>query len=143
MGIQIFQCLPPLKIVVLFLVWSVFILNPSDPSQEFLSEALSRELFPSAQQLISDYHDFVLPLIQAGNISAAREYVYGPLKDQFLAHRTAVKNLISLSNRELTRAKSSSQYVLKSKCCLRHAISSCYPICICFLPSCRNFSITF
>jgi hypothetical protein len=119
----------------------VFVMNPSDTLQEFLSEALSRELFPSAQQLISDYKDFVLPLIQAGNISAAREFVYGPLKDQFLAHRTAVKNLISLSNRELTRAKASSQYVLKMKCCQRHAIPSCYPIC--FLPSCRNFSMSF
>jgi hypothetical protein len=73
-----------------------------------MSDALTRELFPSAQQLISDYEDFVVPQINSGNISAASEYVYGPLKDRFLKHRTAVKNIISLSNRELTRAKSSS-----------------------------------
>ncbi len=78
-----------------------------------MSDALSRELFPSANQLISDYNDFVLPLIKSGNITKAREYAYGPLKDRFLAHRTAVKNLISLSNRELIRTKSSSLYVQK------------------------------
>jgi hypothetical protein len=78
--------------------------------QEFMSDALTRELFPSAQQLISDYEDFVLPQVNTGNLSAASEYVYGPLKSRFLAHRTAVKNIISLSNRELTRAKSSSLY---------------------------------
>ncbi len=76
-----------------------------------MSDALSRELFPSANQLISDYNDFVVPLIKNGNIAKAREYAYGPLKDCFLAHRTAVKNLISLSNRELTRAKAASLYV--------------------------------
>jgi hypothetical protein len=76
-----------------------------------MSDALSRELFPTANQLISDYQDFVLPLIKSGNVSEAKIYAYGPLKDRFLAHRTAVKNLISLSNRELTRAKSASLYV--------------------------------
>jgi hypothetical protein len=75
-----------------------------------MSDALTRELFPSAQQLISDYEDFVVPQINMGDISGASAYVYGPLKDRFLAHRTAVKNIISLSNRELTRAKSSSLY---------------------------------
>lgn len=73
-----------------------------------MSDALTREFFPSAQQLISVYQDFVIPLINAGNISQAQDYAYGPLKQRFLAHRTAVKNLISLSNRELTRTKSSS-----------------------------------
>ncbi len=87
----------------------------SNVLQEFLSEALSSEFFPTAQQLISDYRDFVIPLINSGNISSAKDYVYGPFKDRFLTHRTAVKNLISLSNRELTRTKSSSLYVLKLK----------------------------
>jgi hypothetical protein len=76
--------------------------------QEFMADALASDLFPSSQQLISDYHDFVVPLVDAGNLSAAKAYTYGPLKDRFLAHRTAVKNVISFSNRELTRAKSSS-----------------------------------
>ena len=77
-----------------------------------MSDALTRELFPSAEQLISDIEDFVIPKINIGNISSATEYVYGPLKDRFLAHRTAVKNVISLSNRELIRAKSASMYAL-------------------------------
>ncbi len=72
-----------------------------------MAEALANDLFPTAQQLISDYRDFVVPLVRAGNISAAKAYTYGSLKDRFLAHRTAVKNLISFSNRELMRTKSS------------------------------------
>ena len=102
-------------VLILIKTKIVFLFVTSLVSQEFLSEALSSEFFPSAQQLISDYRDFVLPLVKLGNISEARAYVYGPFKDRFLAHRTAVKNLISLSNRELTRTKSSSVYVPKLK----------------------------
>jgi len=72
-----------------------------------MSDALAGDLFPSSQQLISDYRDFVVPLILAGNISDAKAFTYGPLKDRFLIHRTAVKNVISLSNREFTRTKAS------------------------------------
>ena len=73
-----------------------------------MADALANDLFPSAQMLISDYRDFVVPLVRAGNISGAKAFTYGVLKDRFLAHRTGVKNLISFSNRELTRTKSSS-----------------------------------